>query len=241
MCSSLMSPATQTSTPPIASDMLMTPVQRIAAAKSIFSPVSASTVLAVHASPPYQYETLIICDDIAEVWPPSGLSQAGIGTSMSRGNETTVTRRGLSVMCTSIVTSLRSPGESLFAQRGKSATSWPSHESVPAMSTSTPPSIAPSDGGMTSSSSSTTAFSPSARRRVQHRERGDAGRAHDDRRRRRRRASRAICDERMPRPQLSVTRDRGAALGERASSRAGTSRVRAGCRWSRSPALRSSR
>ena len=67
---------------------------------------------------------------------------------MSRGNDTTVTRRGLSVMCTSIVTSLRSPGESSFAQRGKSATSCPSHESVPAMRMSTPPSIAPSDGGI---------------------------------------------------------------------------------------------
>src|SRR3954453_3425057 len=134
-----MAPATHTSTPPMASDMLMTPVHRMAAAKSIFSPVSASTVLAVQVRPPYQYDTLIICDDIAEVCPPSGLLHAGIGTSMSLGKDTTVTRRGLSVMCTSMVTSLRSPGESLFLQRGKIVTSCPSHESVPAIRTSTPP------------------------------------------------------------------------------------------------------
>jgi hypothetical protein len=43
---------------------------------------------------------------------PSSPVHDGIGTIMSRGNETTVTRRGSSEMCTSIVTSLRSPSVS---------------------------------------------------------------------------------------------------------------------------------
>ena len=154
-----MSPLTQTSTPPIASDMSITPVHRIAAAKWISSPVSASIVSAVHASPPYVYEALSGCELIAEYSPPSPSGHAGIGTSMSRGNETTVMRRGSSLICTSIVTSLRSPSASSFAQRGKSATSCPSHESDPTIRTFTPPSISPIDGGSALSPTRSTEFS----------------------------------------------------------------------------------
>ena len=108
------------------------------------------------------YDALSGCELIAEYSPPLPSGHAGIGTSMSRGNETTVMRRGSSLMCTSMVTSLRSPGESSFAHRGNRATSCPSQESDPTMRTLTPPSISPIDGGRAASPSSSTEFSPRA-------------------------------------------------------------------------------
>ncbi|MEH3089895.1 MAG: hypothetical protein PGN24_09970 [Microbacterium arborescens] len=76
---------------------------------------------------------------------------------MSRGNDTTVTRRGSSLMWTSIVTSLRSPPSSSSPQRGNNARSCPSQESVPAISMFTPPSISPIVGGSCARSSPSSA------------------------------------------------------------------------------------
>ena len=98
------------------------------------------------------YDTLSICPLIAEYSVPSSPVQAGIGTIMSRGNDTTVTRRGESLMCTSRVTSLRSPSVSSAMHAVESAAFAPSHESVPTISMFTPPSISPIVGGSASSS-----------------------------------------------------------------------------------------
>ncbi len=130
----------------------MTPVQRMDAANWMSTPVSSSIVSTLHCRPPYMYDELSIWALMAELLPPSSVGHDGMGTIMSRGNETTVTRRGESLMFSSIVTSLRSPPSSC-AHRGKSSRSWPSHESVPTTSMLTPPSISPIVGGSEDSSS----------------------------------------------------------------------------------------
>ncbi|CAH0179658.1 hypothetical protein SRABI128_01238 [Microbacterium sp. Bi128] len=140
--------AMQTSTPPMASVMLMTPPKLTFAAKGISWPLSSETVSTTHDSPPYMNALLICCFDIAEVSLPFASVHDGIGTIRSRGKETTVTRRGASEMWTSMLTSLRLPSASGPLQRSpKYCAKSGSHSSVPTMSRFTPPLSSPRSGG----------------------------------------------------------------------------------------------
>jgi hypothetical protein len=99
--------ATQTSTPPTAFDISTTPLNCTTPPYGMSRPVSPSTMRTVHSNPPRDSDSLSWARGSAGYCVPSGPSHSGMGTSMSRGNETTVARVLSSLMWRSIVTSLR--------------------------------------------------------------------------------------------------------------------------------------
>ena len=102
--------ARHTSTPPTAFVISMTPPHVTFAANGMFCPLSSDTVLTTHeqtADGERRVDRLLAHG--ADVVLPSSRVHDGIGIIRSRGNEMTVTRRGSSEMCTSMLTSLSSP------------------------------------------------------------------------------------------------------------------------------------
>ena len=90
----------------------------------------------VQARPPYKYDALIICALIAEYCSPSASSQAGIAHEhVARERDDGHATRVVGDVHEHRDVVALAAGESLFAQRGKRATSCPSHESVPTTST----------------------------------------------------------------------------------------------------------
>ncbi|KEP76087.1 hypothetical protein HR12_08760 [Microbacterium sp. SUBG005] len=134
--SSMPSPPMHTSMPPIASVMLTTLPKLTLAAKGMLCPVRFETVSATHESPPSSNAVLIEARSVPPKTEPSSFVHSGIATCRSRGNDTTVARRGFAETYSSMLTSLRAPSFSGSVQRGpNAAATTSSHSSVPTTST----------------------------------------------------------------------------------------------------------
>jgi len=102
------------------------------AANGIGWPDRSDTVSATQVRPPASYAVLIEAFPTPDETEPSSRVQSGIATCRSRGNDTTVTRRGFVETCTSRLTSLRLPSAPGSVQRSpKASLTWSSHSSVP--------------------------------------------------------------------------------------------------------------